>query len=120
MNTIVVLKDWTNSLLIPKHIPCWKMKVPETWKELISFCEEVESKTSDVSFNISDDDIEVTIWNIDHSFKVGTVKFDHYREDSIQMYTDTGFSIEIDILNVWLFIQSLIDRRKINELKERK
>lgn len=111
MNTIVVLKDWTNNLLIPKHIPCWKMKVPETWEELINFCEEVESRASDVTFEISNDDIEVTIWNIDHSFKVGVVKFDHYG-DSIQMYIDTGFSIEIKILNVWLFIQSLIIRGK--------
>ena len=65
MNTIVVLKDWTNNLLIPKHIPCWKMKVPETWEELINFCEEVESRASDVTFEISNDDIDSDLYRID-------------------------------------------------------
>ena len=86
-------------------------KYPTNWEELKTMCEELESQTSDVTCDVLKDEIEVTIWNIDHSFKVGVVKFDHYG-DSIQMYIDTGFSIETKILNVWLFIQSLIIRGK--------
>jgi len=119
MNTIVVLKDWTNNLLIPKHIPCWKMKVPETWEELVSFCEELEGKTSDVTCEIYKDNIDVIVWNIDRSYAVGEFSF-YYDGYRVNLFINTGFSIDIDILNVWLLIQSLIDRRKINELKERK
>lgn len=112
MRTIVILNDWTkdlwdNNVLIPVYTPAYKMKVPETWEELKSFCEKTENQTSDISCDISNDEIEITIWNIDGSYKVGNFKF-YYDGDSVHLYMDKGFSIPIKIPKIWMLIQSLI------------
>lgn len=83
------------------------IKVPENWEELKTMCEELESQTSDVTCDVLEDEIEVTIWNIDRSYKVGFAKF-YYDGDKVHLFMGTGFSIPIEIPKVWSFIKSLI------------
>lgn len=83
------------------------VKEPENWEELKTMCEELESQTSDVTCDVLEDEIEVTIWNIDRSYKVGFAKF-YYDGDKVHLFMGTGFSIPIEIPKVWSFIKSLI------------
>lgn len=82
-------------------------QVPESWEELETMCEELESQTSDITCDVLKDEIDVTIWNIDGSFKVGFAEF-YYDGDKVHLGMGTGFSIPIEIPKVWAFIKSLI------------
>lgn len=83
------------------------IKVPETFEELKTMCEELESQTMDVTCDVLKDEIDVTIWNIYRSYKVGFVGF-YYDGDKVHLSMGTGFSIPIEIPKVWSFIKSLI------------
>lgn len=82
-------------------------QVPETWEELKTMCEELEGQTFDVTCDVLKDEIDVTIWNIDRSYKVGFAEF-YYNGDTVYLGMGTGFSIPIEIPKVWAFIKSLI------------
>ena len=82
-------------------------QVPETFEELKTMCEELESQTMDVTCDVLKDEIDVTIWNIDRSYKVGFAEF-YYDGDKVHLFMGTGFSIPIEIPKVWAFIKSLI------------
>ena len=82
-------------------------KYPTSWEELKTMCEELEGKTMDVTCEIMKDEIDVTIWNIDRSYKVGFAEF-YYSGDTVYLGMGTGFSIPIEIPKVWSFIKSLI------------
>lgn len=89
------------------HENCKFEQVPESWEELKTMCEELEGKTMDVTCEIMKDEIDVTIWNIDRSYKVGFAEF-YYSGDTVYLGMGTGFSIPIEIPKVWSFIKSLI------------
>ena len=82
-------------------------KYPTNWEELKTMCEELESQTSDVTCDVLKDEIDVTIWNIDRSYKVGFAEF-YYDGYIVYLGMGTGFSIPIEIPKVWAFIKSLI------------
>ena len=82
-------------------------KYPTSWEELKTMCEELESQTSDITCDVLKDEIDVTIWNIDSSYKVGFAEF-YYDGDKVHLFMGTGFSIPIEIPKVWAFIKSLI------------
>ena len=88
-------------------IKATKEQVPESWEELKIMCEELESQTMDVTCDVLEDEIDVTIWNIDRSYKVGFAEF-YYDGDKVHLSMGTGFSIPIEIPKVWAFIKSLI------------
>ena len=82
-------------------------KYPTNWEELKTMCEELEGQTSDVTCDVLKNEIDVTIWNIDRSYKVGFAEF-YYDGDKVHLGMGTGFSIPIEIPKVWAFIKSLI------------
>ena len=82
-------------------------KYPTSWEELKSMCEELEGQTMDITCDVLKDEIDVTIWNIDRSYAVGEFRF-YYDGYNVNLFINTGFSVDISIPKVWSFIKSLI------------
>lgn len=108
MKEIVVIPKDDLVYIKPKYNKMERyIKVPENWEELKTMCEDLESQTMDVTCDVLKDEIDVTIWNIDRSYKVGFAEF-YYDGDKVHLFMGTGFSIPIEIPKVWAFIKSLI------------
>ena len=88
-----------------------KEQVPTTFDELKEMCADLDGETSDISCNILQDEIDISVWNNDNQTKVGDIEF-LWWVDTLKMSFGTGLSVDISIPRAWQIIKSLIGEER--------
>lgn len=116
MKERIVIKDTEQTFNIvaqlptqlkPKDFEHETEQVPETWEELKELCADLDGKTADISCNILQDEIDVSVWNTDNQTKVGDIEFLLW-VGTLKMSLGTGMSVDISIPRAWQIIKGLI------------
>lgn len=111
---IVITQDWlvkdmkAGVVETDKLFICQKVEqVPTTFDELKEMCADLDGETSDISCNILQDEIDISVWNTDNQTKVGDIEF-LWWVDTLKMSFGTGLSVDISVPRAWQIIKSLI------------